>query len=149
MVSSARPFTEPFADVKLEELTHKNFSKDTMKKVKSVVKMFHEWRDYRHANSFERIECNLEDKHTINRDTLVFALPRFLTGVKKSWWIWLKLNIANQTFYFSANVSWKKCDMCHILGKHNGLGLSPSWSSSKIITPFLNRQRPFMCFKNL
>ena len=54
-----------------------------MKKVRWAVKMYRDWRNYRHANCFEFIECDLENKDTITKESLMFALVRFITKVKK------------------------------------------------------------------
>ena len=43
-IASVQTFKTPLEDEKLQELSHKNFSLDTMKKVKWVLKMYCEWR---------------------------------------------------------------------------------------------------------
>ena len=83
VIPPSRPFNTPLKEEKLDELTHKNFSKETMKKVKWVLKMYREWRNYRQVNGFEQIGCDLDNKDTISRDGLIFALTRFITEVKK------------------------------------------------------------------
>ena len=77
------PFKEPLAAVELSELSHKNFSPDTLKKVRWAVKMYCEWRIHRHSMGLERITCNLDDRATITGTSLHFDLCRFLTEVKK------------------------------------------------------------------
>ena len=76
-------FNAPLPSDKLEDLSHKNFYEETLKKVKWVTKMYHEWHSYMHNNGYETIECDLDDKKTINYESLTFALSRFLTKVKK------------------------------------------------------------------
>ena len=78
-----RTFNEPLKDDVLEKLSHKNFSPETMKKVKWAVTMYRDWRKYRHDHGFESIECDLDCKETITLENLVFALVRFITEVKK------------------------------------------------------------------
>ena len=64
----------------LEDLSHKNFSPDTMKKVKWVTKMYRDWRNYRHSlPNMQRIACDLDDKSSITKESLVFVLSRFFT----------------------------------------------------------------------
>ena len=82
-LNASRSFKEPLDQVKLEQLTYKNFAPDTVKKIKWAVKMFRDWRQFRSSGGFENIECDLDDKATVNEESLNFALPRFLTEVKK------------------------------------------------------------------
>ena len=42
-IASVQTFKTPLEDEKLQELSHKNFSLDTMKKVKWALKMYCEW----------------------------------------------------------------------------------------------------------
>ena len=67
----------------LIQLTHKNFSKETMKKIRWVRKIYNEWHAYRHANGFEYITCDIEDPSTITEESLIFAMCSFITEVKK------------------------------------------------------------------
>ena len=76
-------YNAPLSDDVLVKLSHKNFSKETMKKVRWVRKMYNEWRAYRHANGFEFITCDIEDPKSICEESLTFALCRFITEVKK------------------------------------------------------------------
>ena len=49
-----------------------------------VVKMYTDWRNFKNCQKdLHDISCNLEDVKTITEDSLVFALCRFLTEVKK------------------------------------------------------------------
>ena len=82
-VGTLRPFKTPLKQVELEDLSHKNFSEVTMKKVKWAVNMYRDWRNYRIQNGYEFIHCDLDNKETINRESLVFALSCFITEVKK------------------------------------------------------------------
>ena len=82
-IRSSRSFKMPMDEDKLDQLGYKNFAPDTGKKIKWAVEMFREWRNYRHDHGFEFVQCNLDDKTTITPETLNFALPRFLTEVKK------------------------------------------------------------------
>ena len=76
-------YNVPLKGDMLEELSHKNFSPETLKKIKCVTKMYREWRIYRHSLGLEHISCDLDKKDTINYDGLIFALTRFITEVKK------------------------------------------------------------------
>ena len=82
--TGGRTYHVPLQKDDLENLTHKNFSPETMKKIKWVVKMFHEWRIYRENSAgLEKMECNLDDKSSITKENVVFAMSQFLTEVKK------------------------------------------------------------------
>ena len=82
--SSQRSFHEPLKQVDLEELKHKKFAPETMKKVNWVVQMFKEWRSVRNKSAeYELITCDLDRKHTITVESIVFALTRFITEIKK------------------------------------------------------------------
>ena len=81
---TSRPFNIPLKEEVLEELGHKNFAPDTMKKVKWAVKMYRDWRNFRNADpGLENIPCDLDEKSTITQNSLTFALSRFITEVKK------------------------------------------------------------------
>ena len=68
----------------LSDLGHKNFSEETLKKVKWVTKMYREWRSYRNsASGVENVTCDLDGKDTITVESLNFAIPRFITEVRK------------------------------------------------------------------
>lgn len=62
-----------------------DFSDETHKKIQWVTKMYHEWRSFRqlHSQQLQWIECDLDDASTISEESLVLALTRFLTEVKK------------------------------------------------------------------
>ena len=82
--SSQRSFHDPLKEEDLEELCHKNFAPETLKKVKWAVKLYHEWRRYRCSSSGSgSIECDLDDKTSITKRGLIFALVRFLSEIKK------------------------------------------------------------------
>ena len=81
--STQRGFNQPLDSADLKMLSNKNFAPDTMKKVHWAVKMYRDWRNYRHANGFNYIECDLDSKSSINHENLIFALVRFITEVKK------------------------------------------------------------------
>ena len=81
--TGSREFKAPLPDMELVELNHKNFSNETMKQVRWVRKMYHQWHEYRHCQGLERIPCDLEDHATITMESLKFALCRFITEVKK------------------------------------------------------------------
>ena len=49
-IPTKRGFHQPLKDKELEDLSHKNFAPDTMKKVKWAVDMFRNWRNYCHSN---------------------------------------------------------------------------------------------------
>ena len=73
----------PLPDAELTDLACKNFSSETMKQVRWVHKMYREWRANRHANGFQYIQCDLEEKATITAESLKFALCHFITEIKK------------------------------------------------------------------
>ena len=77
-------FHEPLSQDDLTDLSHKNFSDETMKKVRWVKKMFSDWREYRNNISRgQMIFCDLEDAHTITVENLNFAVCHFIMEVKK------------------------------------------------------------------
>ena len=82
-VGIKRAFNVPLPKEKLDDLSHKNFSDETGKKIKWATKMYREWRMHRHSLGLEFIACDLDEVDTISYDSLVFALSRFLTEVKK------------------------------------------------------------------
>ena len=45
--------------------------------------MYREWRLYRHGLGLDYIACDLEDRSTITGSSLIYALCRFITEVKK------------------------------------------------------------------
>ena len=82
--STQRSFHATLSDQKLEQMSHKNFSEDTMKKVKWVVKMNHDWSVHRNSSDdLDGIYFDFHKKETIMQDTLLFALTRFTMEVKK------------------------------------------------------------------
>ena len=80
---SPRTFNMPLPEDALKELSHKNFSDDTMRKVKWARKMYRDWRSYRQSLGMENMALDLEDTATITPENLQFALCRFITEVKK------------------------------------------------------------------
>ena len=62
-------------------LSHKNFSDETKKKIAWVTKMYHQWHAYRHHLGLD--QCDLDKKETVTRDSVIFAVCRFITEVKK------------------------------------------------------------------
>ena len=84
IVSNVRSFNLPLKTEDLQEMSNKKFSDETMKKVNWVIKMYRDWHNYRHSlPNLQKIECDLDDKDTISKDSLIFALSHFLTEVKK------------------------------------------------------------------
>ena len=83
MSSSSRNFKPPLLEQDLEELSHKNFSNETMKQICWVCKIYHDWHYYRKGLGLESIKCDLEDKATITAESLKYALCHFITKVKK------------------------------------------------------------------
>ena len=52
--------------------------------MKWVTKMYRDWRSYRHSlPNMDFITCDLDDKATITKESLIFAMCRFLTEVRK------------------------------------------------------------------
>ena len=80
---SQHTYNDPLPDQQLSDLSHKNFSNETMKKVRWAVKMFHDWRNYRHSNGYEQIVCDLDNNSTITKGNFTYAVCRFITEVKK------------------------------------------------------------------
>ena len=76
-------FKLPLPKEDLVELSHKNFSAETMKQIRWVRKMYHEWCSYRHGLGLEYIHCDLEDQATITVETLKFALSFHNRSKKK------------------------------------------------------------------
>ena len=74
----SRPFHTPLPEHDLKELSYKNFSLETLKKVQWVTKMYREWRLYHQYDGQESIVCDLDDKATITAMSLCFALCCFL-----------------------------------------------------------------------
>ena len=81
---SSREYHEPMDADSLRNLSYKNFSDETNKKIRWVTKMYHDWRNYRNSrNDLQNIPCDLDDISTITEESIVFAITRFLTEVKK------------------------------------------------------------------
>ena len=78
-----RKYKAPLDNDTLVSFTRKQFSDETMKKVRWVVKMYNEWREYRHNQGLQYIPCDLNDLSTVSEESLVFGLTRFITEVKK------------------------------------------------------------------
>ena len=84
VVSSQRKFNTPLPEGKLDKLAKKNFSDETMKKVNWATRMYNDWRIHRNCSAdLQNISCDIFDMDTINCESLVFALTRFITEVKK------------------------------------------------------------------
>ena len=83
-VSTQRDYNAPLDDDEMERLSHKDFSHETKKKMRWVLKMFTEWRSYHNLSaSLDHVECDLHDKGLISVKSLNFAIPRFISEVKK------------------------------------------------------------------
>ena len=81
---SGRSFKMPLKDEELKDLSHKNFSPETMKKVSWATRMYKQWRNNRNEMpNLEAILCDLDDKSSITKPALVFALTCFLSKIKK------------------------------------------------------------------
>ena len=78
-----RTYNAPLQKEILDDLSHKNFSPDTMKKVKWVRNMYVTLRNHRNTSGVEQIVCDLEKKETFSETDLAYALCRFITEVKK------------------------------------------------------------------
>ena len=71
-------------DDDLKDLGHKNFSPETMKKVRWMLNMFHDWRQFRESQpNLENIYCDMDDVHTISKKSVNVAICKFITEVKK------------------------------------------------------------------
>ena len=79
-----RSFHEPLSNEDLNAMSQKKFGDETYKKMRWVLKMYNDWRNFRNSEGhLNKIDCNLEDSTTITTESLVYALCRFLTEVKK------------------------------------------------------------------
>ena len=81
--TSSHEFKVPLLDEDLVELSHKNFSDETMKQIRWVRKMYREWCSQREGLGLAAIKCNLENKAMITVESLKYALCCFITEVKK------------------------------------------------------------------
>ena len=82
--ATSHPFNMPLKEATLDELSHKKYSPETMKKVQWVTKMYRDWRNHRYSiPELDKIECDLDNKDSITKENLVFAMCRFITEVKK------------------------------------------------------------------
>ena len=82
--SGKRRYHEPMCDVELHDLTRKKFAYQTNKKIKWVKNMYVDWRKYRNSISpGEIVNCDMDNVETIDESSLVFAIPRFITEVRK------------------------------------------------------------------
>ena len=73
----------PLSQEELNDLSHKNFAPETIKKIRWATKMFCEWRLYRHSHGFEAIPCDLDDITSITEESVIHGVCRFITEVKK------------------------------------------------------------------
>ena len=84
LFSNVCTFKMPLETGIMEGLAHKNYSPDTMKKVRWVTKMYRDWRTYRDSLAkSEKIVWDLDDKNSITKESLIYAMSRFITEVKK------------------------------------------------------------------
>ena len=72
-------YNAPLQKEILDDLSHKNFSPDTMKNVKWVRNMYVNLRNHRNTSGVEQIVCDLEKKETISETDLAYVLCRFIT----------------------------------------------------------------------
>ena len=80
----SRSFNIPVLDSKMIYLSWKNFSDETMKKVNWVTKMFCGWHQYRHNSGLHFFHCDLDRVETISQESVLFAMCRFSSKVKKN-----------------------------------------------------------------
>lgn len=74
----------PLPKEDLKTMSRKTFSTETNKKIRWVVRMFDDWRNFRNSQpNLENIQFDFNDESTISREALVFAMCRFLIEVKK------------------------------------------------------------------
>ena len=82
--SGVRSFKSPLKKEDLESLFYKQFSPDTMKKVGWATRMYLEWRNLRNESSNVKfISCDLDDVTSVTKHSLIFAVTRFLSEIKK------------------------------------------------------------------
>ena len=81
---SERRYHKPLNDGQLDLYTVKKFSEETNKKIMWVKRMYVNWRTYRNKISTgEMIFMDLDDIKTIDEANLLFAVPRFITKIRK------------------------------------------------------------------
>ena len=81
--ATTRKFKAPLPIESLMELSHKNFSVETMKKVRWARKMYREWHMSRESLDGGKIACDLEDRAMITGASLHYALCCFIMEIKK------------------------------------------------------------------
>ena len=83
--SSGCRYNFPLDYESFEALSHKNFSEETMKKIHWVRKMYGDWHDTRNVDHGhdEIIHCDLENLPSVNVESLVFGMRRFITEIRK------------------------------------------------------------------
>ena len=68
----------------LDGMAHKKFSYQTNKKIRWVKNMYVDWRNHRNSVSHgEIVYCDLDNVQSIDENSLLFAMPRFITEVRK------------------------------------------------------------------
>ena len=82
-VCKGRGFNQLLENKILEDLSHKKFADETMKKIRWVPKMYREWKTFHNTSGFDYIECDLDDVRTITKENLIFAMAHFIIEVKK------------------------------------------------------------------
>ena len=68
----------------LDGMACKKFLYQTNKKIRWVRNMYVDWRNHRNSVSpGEIVNCDLDNVQSIDENSLLFAMPRFITEVRK------------------------------------------------------------------
>ena len=151
--SRVRQYNVPLKVQDLEDLGHKNFSPETMKKVKWVTGMYRNWRNYRNSSSdLESVECDLDDVSTITQDSFIYAVIRFLTEVKKMdgsdfpGKTLYDILVCIQFYLETKGFAWKllndevfhnvKFTLDNLMKIHTSMGLGVSVKKAQLLLPF-------------
>ena len=79
-----RSYHEPLDDKSRIELTFKQFSGETMKKIRWVTNMYRDWRMYRNANpNLLDVKCDIDQMEGVSKSDFVDCVCKFITEVKK------------------------------------------------------------------
>ena len=76
-------YHQPLDSNAMTSLTYKKFSDETAKKIRWVVKMYHEWRVQRMSDTGLDIKCDMDYVNSVTKENIVTGVCRFLTEVKK------------------------------------------------------------------
>ncbi len=79
-----RTFKNPMDELSLDNLTNKQFSDETRKKIRWVQRVYSEWRDKRNARPDSNfISADINDIPSLNKIGLSYTLCRFITEIRR------------------------------------------------------------------